>query len=103
MVGEALRLLRVFNDVKLVALAKTLAISPGFLSEIETGKRRPNIDLIKRYAKHFGVRASAILFFTEELDESKTSGRVKSVVRDKLIMILKTIEVTGKGAYGSEA
>lgn len=92
MIGEALRLLRVYNDVKLVELASEFGISPSFLSEIEKDKRRPNLDLIDRYARRFDVRPSSILFFGEELDKGTKGGKVKSVVRDKMIQFLQMIE-----------
>ena len=80
MIGEALRLLRVYNDVKLTELAKEFEVSPGFLSEIETDKRRPNLEIIERYANRFNVRPSSIMFFGEELDRSTLKGKVKASV-----------------------
>ena len=66
MLGEALRLIRVFHDKKLVDLAKELDISPGYLSEIERGKsnKKPSLELINRYAQVFNTKPSVILFFS---------------------------------------
>lgn len=95
MIGEALRLLRVYNDVKLTELAKELDVSAGFLSEVETDKRRPNLELIEKYANRFNVRPSAIMFFGEELDGSTLKGTIKASIRDKLILFMQMIEKSG--------
>lgn len=63
MLNEALRLLRVFNDRKATDLAKELGISAAYLSEIETGKKTPSMDLVNQYAKVFRTKPSSILFF----------------------------------------
>lgn len=94
--GEALRLLRVFHDVKLIDLAKKLQVSPSYLSEIENGKQKINLDIIEKYAKFFGVRVSALIFFSEEIDRSSFKGKLKDVARSKMIKLLQIIEESGK-------
>ena len=63
MLNEALRLIRVFNDLKAKDLAEKLGISPSYLSEIEKGKKEPSISLIVSYAKVFKTTPSSLLFF----------------------------------------
>ena len=53
MIGEALRLIRVFHDVKLNELAEQLDVSKGYISEIESQKKKPSLDLIEKYSKRF--------------------------------------------------
>ena len=50
MIGEALRLIRVFHDVKLNELAEQLDVSKGYISEIESQKKKPSLDLIEKYS-----------------------------------------------------
>ena len=69
-IGEALRLLRVFHDFKAKEFAKIIEISPSYFSEIESGKKQPSLDIIGRYAKVFNTKPSAILFFSENADET---------------------------------
>lgn len=88
MLNEALRLLRVFNDRKATDLAKELGISAAYLSEIETGKKTPSMDLVNQYAKVFRTKPSSILFFSEGIQ--KTSGTKK--IAHTLIQFLKYIE-----------
>ena len=53
MLSEALRLIRVFHDMKQTELADRLSISNSYLSEIEGGKKQPKIELIQRYSSEF--------------------------------------------------
>lgn len=92
MIGEALRLIRIYHDKKLKDLAEAFDISPSFLSEIENGKRDPNLELIERYASLFKIRASAILFFSEEIEKNGIRGKLKNGIRSNMISFLKLIE-----------
>ncbi len=92
MIGEALRLIRVFHDQKSTRLAEDLGISVSYLSEIENGKKQPTLDLINKYAKAFHTTRSAILFFADELDEAPPKRAVKKSLRINIIRFLKAIE-----------
>jgi transcriptional regulator with XRE-family HTH domain len=95
MLNEALRLLRVFHDLKSVELAEKLDISPSYLSEIETGKKEPSLDLIRRYAVQFRTTPSSLLFFSEELEKGKANKNLKAFLRRKAIQFLQRIENAG--------
>jgi transcriptional regulator with XRE-family HTH domain len=98
MIGEALRLLRTLHDKKLTDLADELSVSAGYLSEIEHSKRKPNLEIIEKYAEYFEVKKSAILLFSEEIDESSTKGKVKSFARSKMIRLMQIIEQSGSSS-----
>lgn len=91
MLGEALRLIRVFHDCKTRELAQALDISASYISEIESGKKTPSMDTLNKYADHFDTTVSAIMFFSEDLDKDKEDS-LKSTARAKLIKFLKVIE-----------
>lgn len=90
MLGEALRLIRVFNDINLTTLAKELGVSKGYISDIENSKKQPKMDLIEKYSKYFSIPSSAILFFSEELDNIK--GPFEINFRNKIVKFLQTVE-----------
>jgi len=90
MIGEALRLIRVFHDKKSTELAKELGISSSYLSEIESGKKQPSLELINKYAEVFRTSSHAILFFSDDLD--KDNGKFKVSIRNKILKFLKAIE-----------
>ena len=93
MIGEAIRLIRVYNDKKLTEVARELSVSPGYLSEIENDKKRPTLEFIEKYAKYFEVRPSAILFFDEELTKNPgTKSATKDFMRTKMLKFLQVFE-----------
>lgn len=92
MLYEILRLVRVFHDLKAIDLAKRLDISPGYLSEIERGKKQPPISLIKKYGEIFNLPPSSFLYFEERLAEDKGKANFKSIIRGYILEVLQRIE-----------
>lgn len=92
MLHEALRLIRIFHDMKSVELAKELNISVSYLSEIESGKKKPSIELIHKYSKVFNLKTSSILFFSEEIESNGLKNKIKQSIRFKMLSFLKAIE-----------
>ena len=95
MIGKALRLLRVYHDLKLGDLAKQIEISPGYLSEIENGKKKPSLELIEKYSNFFKIKPSSILFFSENLDNDTITGKIKNNMRGNILAFLSAIEDAG--------
>ena len=92
MINEALRLMRVFHDLKAVELAQQLGISQSYLSEIESGKKEPSLELIGKYAERFRTSPSSILFFSEDLSQTGKRKKIKDLFRKKTIDFLQKIE-----------
>lgn len=92
MIHEALRLMRVFHDLKQVELAEKLGISKSHISEIEKGNKSPSLDLIQRYATEFKIPVSSIMFFAEELPNAKSGEKIRSKIAGKVIDILRFVE-----------
>lgn len=92
MIYEALRLIRVFHDLKQVELAEKLGVSKSHISEIENGNKSPSLDLIQRYADEFRIPVSSIMFFAEELPAAKSGDKVRSKIAGKVIDILRFVE-----------
>lgn len=92
MIHEALRLIRVFHDLKQVELAEKLGVSKSHISEIEKGNKSPSLDLIQRYATEFQIPVSSIMFFAEELPKAKSGDKIRSKIAGKVIDILRFVE-----------
>lgn len=92
MIHEALRLIRVFHDLKQVELAERLGVSKSHISEIEKGNKSPSLDLIQRYSTEFKVPVSSIMFFAEELPNAISGDKVRSKIAGKVIDILRFVE-----------
>ena len=92
MLGEALRLIRVFHDIKQQELAERIGLSKSYVSELESGKKNPSIDVVQKYSEIFGIPASSILFFSENLDDPSNYRRAKSAIAGKVLKFLQIIE-----------
>ena len=95
MIGEALRLFRVFHDKKANELAKELNISLSYICEIEKGSKRPSIDIIENYARVFKTTPSTIFYYVECLQDMEENDFVanKGVpIRIKLFKLTSIIK-----------
>lgn len=93
MLSEALRLIRVFHDLKQIELAEKLDLSRSYLSELEKGKKKPTMEVVEKYAEYFNIPASSILFFSEKLSDKPTSAdKAKIAVASKVLDFLKLVE-----------
>jgi transcriptional regulator with XRE-family HTH domain len=92
MLSEALRLIRVFHDLKQVELAEKLGISKSHLSEIESGAKTPSLEIIERYSKEFGLPVSSIMFFVENIEAVGKGEKAKAYIASKVINFLQLIE-----------
>lgn len=95
MLHEALRLIRVYHDLKQSELAVKLGMSKSYLSEIERGTKPPSVDLINKYADIFAIPASSILFFAENMDKAATVGaarQARTYVASKVLKLLQFLE-----------
>jgi transcriptional regulator with XRE-family HTH domain len=92
MINEALRLIRVFHDLKQFELAERLKVSKSYISEIETGTKAPSLDLIEKYSVEFRIPVSAIMFFAEELPTAKRGEKTRTKIASKVIDLLGFIE-----------
>lgn len=87
MIGEALRLVRVFHNMKQKDLAKTLDVSPSYLNEVESGKKQVTIDLLQRYSSFFDIPVSSLLYFAERKDKHNSRPTVNPIAKKALKML----------------
>jgi transcriptional regulator with XRE-family HTH domain len=94
MLSEALRLLRVFHDLKQGDLAEQIGVSKSYVSELENGNRTPSLDVIEKYAKRFNVPVSSIMFFSEQLGDGRKSAlaATRNAISTKILHFLRIIE-----------
>lgn len=91
MTGDALRMIRVFHDVSQKDLATRLHIAPSHLSEIESGKKKPTLETLDRYASEFKIPVSSIMFFSEEMESGSRSEKLRMNISEKVLTLLKFI------------
>jgi transcriptional regulator with XRE-family HTH domain len=93
MLNEALRLIRVFHNMKAIDLADKLGVSPSHISELESGKKKPSMELIQKYSETFKLPASSIMFFAEEIDERRgIKAKVKAGLKEKILAFMQAVE-----------
>lgn len=95
MLGEGLRLIRVFHDVSQKDLAKKLDVAQSYLSEIEKGKKSPTLAILEKYSEVFGIPMSSILFFSEAMENNTPSEKARIAISKKIIRLLEFIEQRG--------
>ena len=92
MLNEALRLIRAYHDISQTQLCSELGISNSYLSEIESGKKSPSLELLKKYSERFDVPVSSLLFFSENLDSKKVTDKLRVGAARKIVSILQWAE-----------
>ena len=97
MIGEALRLLRIFNGHKSAELAEKLEISQSYVSEIENNKKQPTMEILDKYATVFDMKKSTLLLFAESLE---TDDVIQKNQKQKVALagmkLLKILEKVGR-------
>jgi transcriptional regulator with XRE-family HTH domain len=68
MINNALKLVRVYHNLKQKQLAEALELSPSYLNEIESGKKQVTMDVLEKYSKFFKLPTSSLLYFAEHKD-----------------------------------
>lgn len=93
--GEALRLLRIFNGYKSAELAEMLGLSQSYVSELENNKKQPTMDVLDRYASIFDMKKSTLMLFAESLEKDKEEKDRKQRIAYAGMKLLKIIEKVG--------
>ncbi|GFO73670.1 hypothetical protein BJAS_P4609 [Bathymodiolus japonicus methanotrophic gill symbiont] len=101
MINQALRLIRTYHDLSQTELCSEIGISNSYLSEIESEKKQPSLEILQKYSDEFDIPLSSILFFSENLEESNPSDKIKKKIAGKIISILQWNEerLNAKEAY----
>lgn len=97
MIGETLRLLRVFNDYTTIEMSKKVGLSQSYISELENGKKQPSLEVIEKYANIFDMKPSTLLLFSESLENDEVHKKDKKQRVAKAGMkLLKILEKVGQ-------
>lgn len=97
MLQRALKMLRVYHHISQKTLAENIDISNSHLSELESGKKTPSLDVLKKYSQYFNIPVSSILLFSENLSPDKrVSNKIKNIVADKVLKILEWVSECDK-------
>lgn len=91
MLNRALRIVRQYHNLNQTQLAGKLSLSTSYLSELESGKKEPTLDVLNRYAKVFNMPISSLLVFSETLDGIHSQSKARTFFSKKMLKILEWI------------
>jgi transcriptional regulator with XRE-family HTH domain len=92
LLGKILKHIRVFGNYTQSELAEKIDISSSYISEIETDKKIPTIDILQKYSNYFDIPLSAIMLFAEEYDnKSSLKKKAKSFLTKTTTRLLDWI------------
>lgn len=89
MLSKALLLLRKYHDLTQSQLSSELGVSNSYLSEIESGKKQPSLDVLGRYSDFFEIPLSSIIFFSEHIDDKKITERARLGFAGSILSMLE--------------
>lgn len=92
MIYRALKTIRLYHNIKQSELAEIFGMSKSYLSEIESGKKTVNFDILERYSKQFEIPVSSLIFFSEELNspsKKSVAEKFRLVFADKILKIME--------------
>lgn len=89
MLSKALSLIRKYNALTQSQLSAELGLSNSYLSEIESGKKQPSVEILMKYSEYFEIPLSSIIFFSEHVDDKKVTEKVRLGFASSVLTILE--------------
>ncbi|WP_100428763.1 helix-turn-helix transcriptional regulator [Janthinobacterium sp. 67] len=94
MISNALKVIRQYHNLTQTNLAGKLSISTSYLSELESGKKEPSLEILHRYSQVFGVPLSSLVVFSETLDGTQSASKARAFISKKMLKVLEWIADT---------
>lgn len=87
MINEALKLVRVYHNMKQKDLADALRLSASYLNEIESGKKQVTMDVLEKYSQYFKIPTSSLLYFAEQKGRFGEQRQVNPIAAKAIKML----------------
>lgn len=94
MYDRALKLIRQYHRLSQVELADQLDLSNSFISELESGAKKPSVEILERYAVQFHIPVSSLLLFAEQIDKRDLVSATRTYTANKVLKMLEWLEQT---------
>lgn len=69
-IGYVLKLLRIAREMSSKELSIEMGVSQSYISEIESNKKKPSMEMLSKYSEALNVKKSTILYFNEMGEET---------------------------------
>ena len=102
MLGEALKLLRLFAGMQQSELAEKLSISKSYLSELESGRKEFSLPLLGKYSELFRIPVSTMLVFSEQMEDTRFSERSRVQLAGHVLQLLARLQPDSRSEDASE-
>ena len=88
MIGENIKKLREQKSISINALARECNMSPGYLSDLEKGKKdNPSVETLEKIASNLGITAQQL--FKENIEQNDEIDEIEKEIYEKLKNITK--------------
>ena len=88
MIGDTLKRIRNIYGLKAKQLSAQLNISASYLSEIETGKKQPSLELLNKYAEIFDMKLSSLILLSEKLEVANERKDGSAFIRNLMLKLI---------------
>ena len=98
MLGEAIRIARVFQGMSQQQLAEAMGISNGYLSQLEAGSREPSQEKLRAAASVLRLPVSSLVFFSEQMMAAEGESELEARQRfgKRILEVFAKIERAAK-------
>ncbi|MCL1880438.1 MAG: helix-turn-helix transcriptional regulator [Actinomycetia bacterium] len=83
-INRTLKMLRITEDMSIRELARQVGLSPSYISDIETGRRKPTLSVLEKYGWHFGVSSADLLYLQEGNQHASNTELLFKVLKKKM-------------------
>lgn len=87
--ANVLRILRIAEDLTISELSERASLTSSYICDVESGKRRPSLDTLKKFAEGLQIPYSTICVFDEEQSQYGYSYRKLLL---KVLQMIDTLE-----------
>ena len=90
--NKILKQIRIFNYLNQAQLSDKISLSRSYISEIETGKKIPSMEVLEKYARTFDIPLSAIMIFAENYENKEGwKNKAKALLTKNTVKFLEWI------------
>ncbi|BCE00283.1 helix-turn-helix domain-containing protein [Marinicellulosiphila megalodicopiae] len=94
MINRAVKIIRQYNEYTQLELSEILGVSKLYVSEIESGKKPMDSDILLKYSNFFDVPVSSLIFFSDSIKNKKKnniSNKVRVGLGSKLLDVMEWV------------
>lgn len=88
---KVLRCLRVFHGMTQAELAEKIGMSKSYISEIEAGAKRVNVEILEKYATEFDFPLSHIMIYSEIAADNSLAEKARTYLSCKAVAFFEFI------------